>query len=127
AFTTKPGMWVTEQPGVKAPGTANNTTLRPLKKSPVDRSSGPLAPLVLMVTSGSLSPTDIVMIRSRLVVVEARARSAPGNPGQCSMLSVIAPSITGMAGPGATEERHRGPFHSEKGRDTLAHWDLISS
>ena len=49
ALTTYPGMWVMEQPGVKAPGTANRRTFLPAKISSVLMSLGPSAPMVFNV------------------------------------------------------------------------------
>jgi hypothetical protein len=54
ASTTKPGMWVLEHPGVNAPGTANNTTLRPLKNSPVGEVLGALGAVGLDGDIGNL-------------------------------------------------------------------------
>jgi len=52
----KPGRCWFEQVGVKAPGSANTTTLRPLKNSPVFTGWGPLSVIFIRVASGILSP-----------------------------------------------------------------------
>src|SRR5262245_49505835 len=57
----KPGMCFRWQVGVNAPGTANSTTRFPRKISATLRFSGPLAPMVTKVASGSRSPILIDM------------------------------------------------------------------
>jgi hypothetical protein len=50
-----------EQVGVNAPGTENSATFLPLKKSLDWIASGPLSVAFISLTSGSLSPTAMVM------------------------------------------------------------------
>jgi len=51
-----------EQVGVNAPGTENSATLRPAKYSPELICCGPSGVAFTIVTSGSLSPTEIVIV-----------------------------------------------------------------
>src|SRR5690606_8714820 len=57
-------MWVLEQPGVKAPGTANRTTFLPLKMSSTVMGFGPSLVMVRRVMLGRASPTLMVMVIS---------------------------------------------------------------
>ena len=50
-----------EQPGVKAPGTANIRTFLPLNKSEVETGPGPSSPMTDSVQLGMQSPTAIVI------------------------------------------------------------------
>src|ERR671913_2550994 len=85
-------MWLRWQVGVKAPGTATSTTLRPLNTSSVVFGFGPSGVITRKVAWGSVWPTWIVMVVSGNVdagelawqsrAVEARARldgAIPGN------------------------------------------------
>ena len=60
----KLGIWAEWQVGVKAPGTAKITTLRPLVRSATLICSSPVSPSRLKDASGSLSPTEMVMWNS---------------------------------------------------------------
>ena len=62
--TTNPGRCETEQVGVNAPGTANNTTFLPSKISEVLIPAGPSAPIIVNIPAGILSPTLIVITTS---------------------------------------------------------------
>ena len=57
----KLGTWAEWQVGVKAPGTAKITTLRPLTLSAMATGSGPDAPSWTNVASGRVSPTVMVI------------------------------------------------------------------
>src|SRR4051812_49839542 len=61
ALVRKPGRWFLWQVGVKAPGTANNTTFLPLKISSVVCGFGPSAVIVMNVALGKRSPTLMAM------------------------------------------------------------------
>src|SRR5208283_3344422 len=61
ARSTKPGRWWSEQVGVKAPGNPKSTTLPWPKTSVEVVVSGPLLPNVNTFTSGTRSPTAIVI------------------------------------------------------------------
>ena len=80
ALLTKLGRWLSEQVGVKAPGTANSATLRPPKMSEVDLGSGPLGPMATKVASGRVSPTAMVMA-GLLGIAEGPAPVGAGAPG----------------------------------------------
>ena len=56
-----PGRCFAEHVGVNAPGTENNTTFLPLKRSSVETGSGPFAPMRVNWPFGILSPTLMVM------------------------------------------------------------------
>src|SRR5437660_9549033 len=62
AWALKPGTCLTEQVGVKAPGTANRATVLPLKISSVVIGRGPSGPQVVKVALGILSPILTVMV-----------------------------------------------------------------
>src|SRR5262245_20343507 len=84
-FSTNPGRCFIEQVGVYAPGTAKNTTVRPLVSSPIDTSFGPPSPISLSFTSGSASPALMPMwiLRRSHLTVRARpvnVRHGPGSP-----------------------------------------------
>src|SRR5581483_1816749 len=57
----KPGRCLASQVGVNAPGTENNTTFLPLKRSSVETSFGPSLVITLRVPEGIRSPTLIAM------------------------------------------------------------------
>ena len=57
ANSMKPGRCIDEQVGVNAPGTANITTILPLKISSVVISAMPPAARCFSATDGILSPT----------------------------------------------------------------------
>jgi hypothetical protein len=76
AFSTKPGRCFAEQVGVNAPGSANNTTRLPPKRSPVATSFVPSLVTALSFTSGSFSPTWIAMALLRCSGVTALRRRA---------------------------------------------------
>src|SRR5476649_1730548 len=58
----KPGRCLAWQVGVKAPGTENNTTLRPLNSCSVVMFDGPSLVICLSVAAGTRSPTLIVIV-----------------------------------------------------------------
>ena len=62
ACSMKGGRWFIEQVGVKAPGTAISTTLRPGKMSAEARGAGPSSVITVKVASGTLSPTLMLML-----------------------------------------------------------------
>ncbi len=85
--STKPGRWRAEQVGVKAPGTPNNTALRPSNNARVSSVSMP-SRMRLRVTSGIGSPMWMVMevssstVRAGHIASLAHAyprRMAPGH------------------------------------------------
>ncbi len=87
ARSTNPGRWWSEQVGVKAPGTPKSTTLPWPNTSAEVVASGPLSPNVHTFTSGTLSPTAIVircLLRWSWFSSPSRSRSRSGchTPGR---------------------------------------------
>jgi len=82
ALSTKLGRCSLLQVGVKAPGTANNTTFLPLKISSVVLGLGPSPVMTRNVALGSLSPTLMGMgFLLRCVVLNVRAQNNSLAPG----------------------------------------------
>ncbi len=82
---------------MKAPGTENSATFLPAKYSPLWTFAGPASVALTRVTSGILSPFEIVMMRGPLarpaLQIVARRALATGIAQRPNAVNFASPSI----------------------------------